>query len=646
MAYNAGAVITQFKANMEGLAAGIKKGQKDISGFADRVKKTGRQVSDVGGTLTKFITGPLVGLGGAALGVAKKVANTGDELQKMSLRTGFSTESLSELKHAAELSGTSINSLEKGVKRMQKRMFEAERGMASALDSLSALGIEYEELEHLSPEEQFNTISSALTGVEDDSRRAALAQEIFGRAGTEMLPMLSQGEEGLKAMRQEAHELGIVFDQEAADAAAQFNDDLDRLKKGIMGGVQQIGMKLIPIFVDDIIPLLREEVVPLIVGMAERIAGLIGWFGNLNPALQKLILIFTGLAMAAGPVLFFVGKFISLLGTIIPLISSLAPLISVIAGLLSGPFLIAIAAAVGAVVALIAIWKKWGEEIVDFLALAGEKLTVFLEGIPRMIKEFTAKVQALWSGLLGLLSMDFNQFKELLKELLTAFTGWFLNKFRELVSGAVDWWQSLTEILPKMTSEFIELIKTKFIELINWLPEQIRDILRSIQVRWAEIIEFLQSIDLFEVGRDIMRGFIKGIKDLILRPVQLLKNMGDNMIRAVKNKFGVSSPSIVFKEIGLDLGEGLELGIKDKKKTIAELAGELSASVIETMYQVQVQPAMVNPVLASPGNASNYESSTQNIEVNNTYNVSDRATAEVANNDLLDKLRERGGGLI
>src|SRR5690606_18377110 len=254
----------------------------------------GSQVTKLGGTMSKWVSGPIAAVGAGIFALVSKTAEAGDEVQKMALRTGFSTEALSEYKHAAELSGTSLDSLERGVKRMQKTLLDAEKGSKSATDSLDALGLSIKDLQGLSPEEQFDKLAMSIASVEDPTRRAALAQEVFGRAGTELLPMLDAGAEGIAEMRQEARDLGIVFDQEAADAAAQFNDDIDRLKKGFAGMFQEIGRKLLPIITEDFLPAIKESVIPAVQRFGEMVGKLIDWFANLDSKWQRIILVVGG----------------------------------------------------------------------------------------------------------------------------------------------------------------------------------------------------------------------------------------------------------------------------------------------------------------------------------------------------------------
>jgi uncharacterized membrane protein len=59
--------------------------------------------------------------------------------------------------------------------------------------------------------------------------------------------MLSEGADGIRKLREEAHELGIVFDDEAANSAAKFNDNLLRLKESTEGVKHLIAETLLPV---------------------------------------------------------------------------------------------------------------------------------------------------------------------------------------------------------------------------------------------------------------------------------------------------------------------------------------------------------------------------------------------------------------
>ncbi len=133
---------------------------------------------------SKTIAKAFAVIGTAAAAAATKIivdyAKAGDAIAKMAKRTGFTTETLSELKHAAELSGTSIESIEKGVKRMATTLLDAEQGLSTAVDAMNELNLTIKDFEGLSPEAAFEKFLIAIANLEDPLKRAAVAQDIFG----------------------------------------------------------------------------------------------------------------------------------------------------------------------------------------------------------------------------------------------------------------------------------------------------------------------------------------------------------------------------------------------------------------------------------------------------------------------------------
>jgi len=227
------------------------------------------KASGVMGKIGKAAKG--LGIGIAAIGTAavgmgiaavKGFAEAGDEVQKMALRTGISTEALSELRHAAELSGSSLESLETGFKKMARFVDDAKQGLSTATDVMDTMGISVEDFAGLSPEETFNKLSMAIADMEDPLAQQNAAMELFGRAGTDLLPMLSQGAEGLAEMKQEAHDLGLVFSQEAADSAAEFNDNITRLQGAFNGLMNELAKALMPIL---------EELMPIFIDLVKAL---------------------------------------------------------------------------------------------------------------------------------------------------------------------------------------------------------------------------------------------------------------------------------------------------------------------------------------------------------------------------------------
>ena len=262
------------------------KATEQMKGIQASMKKTSATFAKAGAVM--------VAAGAAIVASVFKMADSytkaGDEVAKMAKRTGFTTEALSELRHAANLSGSSLASIEKGVKRMSSTIEDAKDGLETYTRSFDKLGLSVQDFEGLNPEEQFWKIANALSDVEDATTRAALAQDFFGRAGTDMLPMLAAGADGIEEMRLQAHELNLVFDAESAAAAEDYQDSITNLK----GALQGMGASIIK----DVVPDLTEYIEKLSTVIAK-----VKIWTDLHPELAENLLKIGGLLAVGGAIL-------------------------------------------------------------------------------------------------------------------------------------------------------------------------------------------------------------------------------------------------------------------------------------------------------------------------------------------------------
>jgi hypothetical protein len=81
-------------------------------------------------------------------------------------------------------------------------------------------------------------------------RKTALAVELLGRSGADLIPLLNGGAAGLAEMRAEAEQLGLVISAEAGRAAEQFNDDITRMGAAVRGASIEVGTQLLPVLTD------------------------------------------------------------------------------------------------------------------------------------------------------------------------------------------------------------------------------------------------------------------------------------------------------------------------------------------------------------------------------------------------------------
>ncbi|HEX5446501.1 MAG TPA: hypothetical protein VFW87_21970, partial [Pirellulales bacterium] len=252
-------------------------------------------------------------IGGVAL---RAFMSTGDELDKMRQRTGFSVEALSELRHAADQSGASIEDLETGIRKMQRELGKAGPLSKEMEDAISALGLSASQLQAMSPEQQFDAIAKAIGKVSDPTKRAGLAMQFFGKSGTKLLPMI----EDMEALRAEAREMGFVMSGQGAANAVKLGDALDNLWKTVKFASIAIGESLAPAmlkFVETVQPVATatlkwmQSIRDAILGGKIELAGKIAFAGLRVAALQGVVSLSTAVGGAVGDFLGSIGsKFI------------------------------------------------------------------------------------------------------------------------------------------------------------------------------------------------------------------------------------------------------------------------------------------------------------------------------------------------
>jgi len=210
-------------------------------------RRTGKGIALGFAGIGASITGAFVGVGVYLKRTISMITKLGDDFGKMSKRMGISSKEIQQTMYALQLGGAKIEDLEKAYKKLALFVLDANKGLTTATDTLDDLNISVKELQGLTPDQTFWKLSEAIAGVEDPLKRAALAQKVFGRTGTAMLPMLAEGVEKMKAMRQEAIDLGAVMSEEDIANAEALTDSIFRMKLAFKGFKITVFAGLLPV---------------------------------------------------------------------------------------------------------------------------------------------------------------------------------------------------------------------------------------------------------------------------------------------------------------------------------------------------------------------------------------------------------------
>lgn len=326
-----------IKANVVGQSqiGGLEKGLGRVTGQTNKATTAmGRLRTAAGGALgamRSFL--PVLGVAGIAA-FAKRNLEAADSMSKLSQRTGVAAPMLDKFRKVAELSDTSIQSLEKAFPNLARGIDDAVvKGTGPAAEAFNRLGIGLTDAQGKVREtdQVMLDLADRFQQMPDGTEKAALASQIFGqRLGSELIPLLNSGGDAVRNM-------GTALTQDFADKAAAFNDRLENMQ-------EKFG---------DLALRLTEALLPALESLAGVVEGAMNAFNALPGPLQSIIAAVTALSAAMlvlSPIIPLVtGAFSALAAlkigatiagfapVIVSVGSALSSLLPIIAGVFTGP---------------------------------------------------------------------------------------------------------------------------------------------------------------------------------------------------------------------------------------------------------------------------------------------------------------------
>lgn len=229
-----------------------KDAEKSTHKVGEDAEKTGGKFTSMAKKVGKagVAIGAAAAAGGAALyGMANKAAGTTDRIDKMSQKMGLSRKSFQELDFVMSQSGLSIDSFGVGMKTLLNNMDGVSKGNAQATERFERLGVSVKDASgklRSQDEVLYDTIK-AMQKMEDGSEKAKLAQELFGKQGQEIMPLLNGQAGSFEELTEKANELGLVLGDDAVDAGVVLTDTIDQSQRALNSIITQIGVSVMPI---------------------------------------------------------------------------------------------------------------------------------------------------------------------------------------------------------------------------------------------------------------------------------------------------------------------------------------------------------------------------------------------------------------
>lgn len=225
---NANQAIREFALFASAASGTAKKVDGAIVGITGSASKLHGRMVELGALLS----------GGLLVAGVKAQINLMDATNDTSEAAGVSVQAITELGYAAKMSGSDSEVLGKALVKISDATVKAAAGDADMSKLFKRLGIEAKDAEGKlrSSDDVLNDLADTFSQLPAGPEKVALAVKFFGeRIGPGLLPLLNSGRAGIGELREEFRKLHGVMTDDSAQAAAQFNDNMDRIGAATRG---------------------------------------------------------------------------------------------------------------------------------------------------------------------------------------------------------------------------------------------------------------------------------------------------------------------------------------------------------------------------------------------------------------------------
>lgn len=514
---------------------GLSDAKKEASSFSSKIGTTMKNVTKAFTAVTAVATTVAT----AITAFATKMVDLGGEIDDNAQRLGLSTEEYQLWSFAMTKAGTDVSTLQRGMIQLSTWTEELSSGQADAITTLNKLGIAYEDFIGLDNAGQLAAITNALQGMEDQTEKASLAQELFGnRVGQQLMPLFNEEQGSLEKLNETLREQGVIVSNENVQAAATLGDKIDLLKATLQSFALSLATEVFP------------EIGDLIDAFQNLVTGAEGADEQISTALSGLL-----------------ANIFELLPALIDKVSNL--ILNLIEGIvpLVPNFVDSLLKVVIDIVNKLADPQNNATIISTLIEAIGLIIESVANNLPTLI---TSVIELTLTTLENLLSFDnFGKIIEAVQTLVTSIFSYVVKilptLIKRLISSLIAILQ--TQLDPKNIGKMLALAVNLGASLLEAILQGLGSIASDIINLILELPDKISKIDiatLFEFGitlaKNIIEGFVSGFSD----------NLDTSILNGIKNIFSEESLK-KYRKMAINLGTALVNGIIDGLNKLSQI---------------------------------------------------------------------------
>lgn len=170
------------------------------------------------------------------------------EVQQFSSMTGQTTEQVQEWQYVSGLLGVSYDRIRDSLKEVTNKMQEADQGSGDAAEAFKKLGVNIRgsDGQLRSANDVFLDTLEALGNMQNQSERDALAMDLMSESAQELNPIIEAGREKISDYAQEAHDMGVVLEEDELKALTNVKTAFVKLQEQQEATKNQLATEFAP----------------------------------------------------------------------------------------------------------------------------------------------------------------------------------------------------------------------------------------------------------------------------------------------------------------------------------------------------------------------------------------------------------------
>ncbi|MEC1411936.1 hypothetical protein P9C93_15170 [Bacillus safensis] len=234
-------------------------------------------------------------------------------------------------------------------------------------------------------------------------------------------------------------------------------------------------------------------------------------------------------------------------------------------------------------------------------------------------------VTAVWNGLKNTASSVWNGIKSFFSTVLGGIKNFFVNNWNKIKSTTTtvfntvktfigNVWNKIKTTVGNVVGGIWKAVSGKFNDIKNSVGNKMNDVKSKIKSIWDKVMAFFKGIDLFKIGKDIIRGLIRGIGGVAGDLYKKASDIVGNVKNTFTKLFNIHSPSRWMRdEIGYNLGAGMAVGLDRSTNTVVSSAKKTTqaaqrasqAEMKKAQKQAQKQAAALKKKQAAAARKAN-----------------------------------------